>query len=44
MLFGKLGTSLLENILAGKGINRGGYASNKRKEIIRASYGSKLDF
>ena len=35
MLLGALGASLLENILAGKGINRAG------EGIIRAVYGNK---
>ena len=49
MLLGTLGASLLGNMLAGKGINRAEYGSknlqsNKEKGIIRAYYGSKLDF
>ena len=49
MLLGTLSASLLGNMLAGKGINRGEYGSkdlhsNKGKGIIRAGYGSKLDF
>ena len=54
MLLGTLGTSLLGNMLADKGVNRAGYGSkdrqskdllfNKGKGIIRAGYGSKLDF
>ena len=49
MVLGKLGASLLGNMLAGKGINRAEYGSknlqsNKEKGIIRAYYGSKLDF
>ena len=44
MLLGRLGASLLENMLAGKGITRTGYGNKKEKEIIRASYGFKLDF
>ena len=43
MLLGKLGASLLGNMLAGKGITRAWYGS-KRKGIIRAGYGSELDF
>ena len=35
MLLGTLGTSLLGNILAGKGINRAG------EGVIRAGYGNK---
>ena len=49
MLLGTLSASLLGNMLAGKGINRGEYVSkdlqsNKGKGIIRGGYGSKLDF
>ena len=44
MLLGRLGASLLENMLAGKGITRAGYGNKKEKETIRASYGFKLDF
>ena len=43
-----LGTSLLGNILAGKGMNedgerivRAGYGNKKRKRIVRAGYESK---
>ena len=43
MLLGALGASLLGNRLAGEGNTRAGYDS-KRKGIIRAEYGSKLDF
>ena len=48
MSLGTLGTSLLGNMLAGKGINRAGYdskdlQSKKEKGNIRAGYGSKLD-
>ena len=35
MLLGTLGASLLENILAGKGINRAG------EGVIRSGYGNK---
>ena len=35
MLLGTLGTSLLGNMLAGKGMNKA------REEIIRAGYGSE---
>ena len=35
MLVGTLGANLLENILAGKGMNRA------REEIVRAGYGNK---
>ena len=44
MLLGTLGAILFGNILAGKGVNRAGYRNKKEKEIIRAGYGSKLDF
>ena len=44
MLLGKLGASLLGNILTGKVINTVGYGSKKGKGITRAGYGSKLDF
>ena len=49
MLLGTLGTSLLGNVLAGKGVNRAGYdfkdlQSKGGKGIIKAGYGSKLDF
>ena len=39
-----LGASLFGNILAGKEINRASYRNKKGKEIIRAGYGSKLNF
>ena len=44
MLIGKLGASLLENILAGKGINRtweGAIAKRQGQGIVRAGYGNK---
>ena len=55
MLFGTLGASLLGNILAGKGIIRGGssshslnssisYVNKKGKEIVRAGYGKEWVF
>ena len=44
MLLGRLGVSLLANILAGTGINKSDYGNKKGKGIITASYGSKLDF
>ena len=44
MLLGKLGASLLRNMLGGKGVIRAGYGDKKGKGIIRAGYGSKLDF
>ena len=43
MLLGTLGVSLLGNMFAGKVITRVGFVS-KGKGIIRAGYGSKLDF
>ena len=40
-----LGASLLGNMIAGKGIRRAArYGSNGGKGIIRAGYGSKLNF
>ena len=36
MLLGTLGASLLENILASKGINRAG------EGVVRAGYGNKI--
>ena len=49
MLLGTLGVSLLGKMSAGKGINRARCGSKdlqsyKGKGIIRAGYGSKLDF
>ena len=49
MLLGTLGTSLLRNMLTGKGIIRTDYRSkelqsNKGKGIITADYRSKLYF
>ena len=55
MLLGTLGTSLLGNMLAGKGIvganpgnkkgtARVGSGNKKGKGIVRAGYGSKMDF
>ena len=49
MLLGILDASLLGNMLADKEINRAGYGykdlqSKKGRGIVRASYGSKLDF
>ena len=40
MLLGTIGTSWLENILAGKGIARVEYG-NKGQGIVKANYGSK---
>ena len=41
MLLGTLGTSLLGNLLSGKGIVRAGYGhpSKEGKRIVRAGYG-----
>ena len=44
MLLGTLGTSLLGNLLAGKGIVRAGSGSKKGKGIVRAGYGKEFDF
>ena len=44
MLLGTLGTSLLENLLAGKGIVRAGSGNKKRKGIVRAGSGKEWDF
>ena len=50
MLLGTLGVSLLENTLAGKGMNRAGedkIVKVQRRGIIRAGYGNKktkMDF
>ena len=44
MLSETLGASLLGNMLAGKGILRSGYWNMKRKGIVRADYGNKMDF
>ena len=49
MLLGTLSASLLGNMLAGKRTTVAGYGSKdlqskKWKGIIRAGYGSKLDF
>ena len=48
MLLGTLGASLLGNLLTGKGMVKAGYSrplspasqNNKRKGIVRASYGN----
>ena len=42
MLLGILGTSLLGNILAEKGIVRAGSGNKKEKGIVRASFGNKI--
>ena len=39
MLLGTLGTSLLGNMLTGKGIVRTGYGNKQGKRIARAAYG-----
>ena len=44
MLLGTLGTSLLGNLLAGKGIVRAGSGNKKGKGIVRAGYGKEWDF
>ena len=44
MLLGTLGTSLLGNFLAGKGIVRAGSGNKKGKGIARADYGKEWDF
>ena len=41
MLLGTLGASLLENLLAGKGIVRAGSGNKKGKGIVRAGTGKK---
>ena len=41
MLLGTLGTSLLGNLLAGKGIVRAGCENKKRKGLARAGSGNK---
>ena len=41
MLLGTLWASLLENMLAGKGIVRAGFGEKKGKEIVRAGSGNK---
>ena len=47
MLLGTLGASLLGNLLIGKGIYRAGKGKGiyrAREGIVRAGYGSKMDF
>ena len=44
MLLCTLGAFLLGNVLEDKGIVIAGYSNKKGKGIIRAVYGSKLDF
>ena len=38
MLLGTFGASLLENMLAGKGIVRGVYGNKEGKGLLRAGY------
>ena len=42
MLLETLGTSLLRNLLGGKGFVRAGSGNNKGKGIVRAGYGNQL--
>ena len=44
MLLGTLGASLLENMLAAKGIVMAFYKNEKEKWIIKAGCGNKMDF
>ena len=44
MLLETLGTSLLRNLLGGKGFVRAGSGNNKRKGIVRAGTGKEWDF
>ena len=44
MLLGTLATTMLGNMLAGKGIVRAGSRNKKRKGIIRAGCGNEVDF
>ena len=44
MLLGTLGTSLLENVLAGKRIARTGSGNKKGKGIVRVGYGNKKEW
>ena len=41
-MLGTLETSLLGNLLAGKGIVRAGSGNKKGKGIVRAGYGKRL--
>ena len=43
MWLGTSGASLLGNILAGKVTVKADYGNKKRKEIVRAGYGNKMD-
>ena len=44
MLLGTLGTSLLGNMLTGKGMLRAIYEKGEGKGTLRTVYGSKMDF
>ena len=44
MLYGTLGASLLENLVAGKGIVRAGSGNKKGKGIVRVGYGKQWNF
>ena len=44
MLLGTLGSILLGNILAGKGIVRAGSENKKGRRIGRVGYGNQMDF
>ena len=44
MLLGTLGTSLLGNMLTGKGMLRAIYENREGKGMLRTVYGSKMDF
>ena len=44
MSLGTLGASLLENLLAGKGIVRAGSGNKKGKGTVRAGTGKQGDF
>ena len=44
MLLGTLGTTLLGNLLSGKGIVRASYGNKKGKGIVRAGYWKEWDF
>ena len=44
MLLGTLGASLLEKMFTGKEIIRASYGNKQRNAILRAVYGSKMDF
>ena len=44
MLLGTLRTSLLGNLLSGKGIVRAGSGNKNRKGIVRVGYGKEWGF